>query len=275
MNLQFLKTATAASRENGATLIVDASKSKVFPDSFSRTLPIWCAVMNRLALTYRKEVPAYDDSTVEWDIGLYTPPSISQEEHDLMINLLPHRVNSALESGVILSPPWLVRILRKPLRCFWLANEEIANLTNKLSHFFSIIKKETCDYTCIVCISCSCLSTPTQCSTEGTEFLYTPGAADDHESWSNGLTPSLFWTHRDKILQETKSPDETDRLIEMIIEMKRNQDDEAHSASSTLQMRPSQNDSVSFDNICGSGLSIGTRRAGRPPDCTAGNILIR
>ena len=102
MNLQFLTTATSASRDNGATLIVDASKSKVFPDSFSRTLPIWCAVLNRLVLTYRREGDSHSSSSFDWDSGLYTPHSISQEEHDVMMSLLPDRVNSALESGVII-----------------------------------------------------------------------------------------------------------------------------------------------------------------------------
>ena len=265
MNLQFLTTATSASRDNGATLIVDASKSKVFPDSFSRTLPIWCAVLNRLVLTYRREGDSHSSSSFDWDSGLYTPHSISQEEHDVMMSLLPDRVNSALESGVILNPAWLVRRLTKPLRCFWIANEGVDNLEDKLNDFYSNIKKEIRDYTCIVCISCSFLSTPINCSTEETKFLYTPGAADDHESWSNGLNPPMFWTHKEKILEETNSPDETDRLIKMIVEMSRNKDDDSYSTSSILQ--PLQSKVGSFDNVKGCGISIGTRRAGRPPEC--------
>jgi tRNA A64-2'-O-ribosylphosphate transferase len=265
MNLQFLTTATSASRHNCATLIVDASKSKVFPDSFSRTLPIWCSVLNRLALAYRKEGAVNDDSTFDWDSGLYTPPSISEEEHDVMMNLLPDRVNSALESGVILNPAWLVRILRKPLRCFWIANEGVENLEDNLNDFYSKVKTEIRDYTCILCISCSYLSTPIESSTEQTQFLYTPGAADDHESWSNGLNPYLFWMYKERILGETNSPDETDQLIEIIIEMSRNKDDELHLKSSVLQ--PSQMRCGSFDTIEGCGISIGTRRAGRPPEC--------
>ena len=52
LNLRFLSTACQASQHlnGGATFIVDASKTKAQPDSFSRTLPIWCCVLNRLVL---------------------------------------------------------------------------------------------------------------------------------------------------------------------------------------------------------------------------------
>lgn len=46
------------------------------PDSFSKTTPIWCAVINR-ALKLRNLV--IDDN---WDTTFYTPPqSVSKQEH--------------------------------------------------------------------------------------------------------------------------------------------------------------------------------------------------
>jgi hypothetical protein len=39
----------------GAVFIVDGSKTKIQPDSFSRTLPIWCCVLNRLVLAFREK----------------------------------------------------------------------------------------------------------------------------------------------------------------------------------------------------------------------------
>ena len=46
------------------------------PDSFSKTIPIWCAVINR-ALKLRNLV--IDDN---WDTTFYTPPqSVSKQEH--------------------------------------------------------------------------------------------------------------------------------------------------------------------------------------------------
>lgn len=36
---------------------------------------------------------------------------------------------------------------------------------------------------------------------EASEGGYIQGAADDHEAWSHGLTPALFWSHKDSLLQ--------------------------------------------------------------------------
>lgn len=46
------------------------------PDSFAKTIPIWCAVVNRAL--YLRSDPALQG----WDTGLYTPPkSVSKQEH--------------------------------------------------------------------------------------------------------------------------------------------------------------------------------------------------
>lgn len=47
------------------------------PDALSKTIPIWCAVVNK-AITIKSpsEIPQ------KWDINLFTPPaSVSQQEH--------------------------------------------------------------------------------------------------------------------------------------------------------------------------------------------------
>ena len=35
---------------------------------------------------------------------------------------------------------------------------------------------------------------------EGSDSDYIQGAADDHENWAQGLTPELFWAHKDELL---------------------------------------------------------------------------
>jgi len=48
------------------------------PDALSKTVPIWCAVINRAVL---KTTPDID--TDAWDTRLYTPPGVvSVQEHD-------------------------------------------------------------------------------------------------------------------------------------------------------------------------------------------------
>ena len=54
------------------------------PDSFSKTVPIWCAVINR-ALKLRGLATDKD-----WDITLYTPPQIvSRQEHSQIEEKIP------------------------------------------------------------------------------------------------------------------------------------------------------------------------------------------
>ena len=46
------------------------------PDAFSKTVPIWCAVINR---AIARITP---DNSDHWDINLYTPPQVvSSQEH--------------------------------------------------------------------------------------------------------------------------------------------------------------------------------------------------
>jgi tRNA A64-2'-O-ribosylphosphate transferase len=50
------------------------------PDALSKTVPIWCSVVNRAILLRRRR---RGDSCSEWDTKLYTPPSVvSAQEHD-------------------------------------------------------------------------------------------------------------------------------------------------------------------------------------------------
>ena len=101
LNLPFLKTIADASRNRGAVLLVDASKYKMQPDSFSATLPIWCAVMNRVILYYKRRLGLFlgtvtdKDGEEDWlgsnvdsdsgrDTLLFTPTCISQEHIDEM-----------------------------------------------------------------------------------------------------------------------------------------------------------------------------------------------
>lgn len=63
-------------------LLVDSTRSgKRLPDALSKTVPIWCAVVNRAILQLYPECQ-------EWDTALHTPPSVSRQEHDRIEDLL-------------------------------------------------------------------------------------------------------------------------------------------------------------------------------------------
>lgn len=59
-------------------VIVDSTRAgKRIPDALSKTIPTWCATVNR---AIAKKFP--DVAPGSWDINLYTPPQVvSAQEH--------------------------------------------------------------------------------------------------------------------------------------------------------------------------------------------------
>eukprot|EP00985_Skeletonema_marinoi_P011768 scaffold5589_cov89-Skeletonema_marinoi.AAC.1 len=109
--------------------LVDSSVRKILPDSFSRTIPVWCCVMNRIVQQYRSEFQQLDENNQyddevgedEWDTLLYTPASIvSPEEYAEISSLIDSRVELLYSSKAIVNPSWLVSTLNKPLRPMWI-----------------------------------------------------------------------------------------------------------------------------------------------------------
>lgn len=61
---------------------MDSTRSgKKIPDALSKTVPIWCAVINRAHLIRRSNPE--EKGNFAWNTKLYTPPStVSRQEHD-------------------------------------------------------------------------------------------------------------------------------------------------------------------------------------------------
>lgn len=233
MNLPIVSI--AAKSKVGGCMILDASVRKELPDSLSRTIPIWTCVLNRIVVRYRDDMDLPPLSN--WDTTLYTPSwLISEEEHATICNLLDERVESLYTSGVIVNPRKLVETLIKPLRPYWITpNRTELELED--------------GYHAIICVSCSTLSV--NLVKQDLNFEYVPGAADDHESWAHKLTSRLFWEHLDELLEAS----DCITAIEGIVAKDR------HDNSELIDL------SKSHDAIGDTGIYIGTRRAGRPPEC--------
>lgn len=115
--------------EHGGCVLVDSSVRKILPDSFSRTIPIWCSVMNRIALKYRTELGLRCEEE-EWDTRLRTPSSIvSPEEYIEISNLIDSRVELLYRSKAIVDISRFVNIMTKPIRAVWVANGSVMNDT--------------------------------------------------------------------------------------------------------------------------------------------------
>ncbi|KAJ3270853.1 hypothetical protein HDU76_011117, partial [Blyttiomyces sp. JEL0837] len=110
--------------EIGGCIIVDSTRhGKRIPDSLSKTVPIWCVVVNRAILKYRQSTTttaSTRDDDGDWDVRLHVPPgSVSESEKLQIEERLDEFVDKVLASQNC-HIPYLSSILKKPLRPIWL-----------------------------------------------------------------------------------------------------------------------------------------------------------
>lgn len=159
------------------------------PDALSKTIPIWCSVLNRVLFPSETELH-----------NLYTPPQIvSQSEHAQMSALLPS-FTEALRSLKI-SLDELRLHIQKPLRPMWLTPESILEPTSSVFEKFHPI----------IC----CTVSRRVAGGEVSEGGYIQGAGDDTENWAHGLTPPVFWSNKETLLatSEHEMPDLIETLV--------------------------------------------------------------
>ncbi|KAL4249908.1 tRNA A64-2'-O-ribosylphosphate transferase [Abortiporus biennis] len=172
-------------QQHGGFLLVDSTRAgKRMPDALSKTVPVWCAVLNRaIKKLYNK--------SDEWNTKLYCPPGVvSAQEH--------HRIESKLDEWTesLLGSSYNLPELARPLRPIW--------ITPSTSTFTVFLTGEDRKFAPVVCVSAS------KQIHEGLErrmngFSYVQGSGDDHELWGEGLTPDIFWDHKDQLLSADRS----------------------------------------------------------------------
>jgi tRNA A64-2'-O-ribosylphosphate transferase len=171
----------------GGVIIVDSTRrGKRMPDALSKTVPIWCAVLNKALL------------------GLdlfYTPPNaVSASERSQIEELLPLWV-SQLKSMELNLDALRNKLNNKPIRPIWVTPDSyLPESPPTFDEFFPIV-----------------LCTASRMVQDGTEFrqgfCYVQGAADDHEEWAELLTPEILWNNQHELKQTHYSDKELYELI--------------------------------------------------------------
>lgn len=146
------------------------------PDALSKTVPIWCCVLNRALF------PDNPDCH-----GLHVPPNVVSDSEKSQIEArIPDFVASFKLLGLDL--PSFRAKLTKPLRPVWTVQDaayySVPDLESPSSHHP------------VVC----CTSSRRVAGAELSEAGYVQGAGDDTENWALGLTAPLFWAHADDLL---------------------------------------------------------------------------
>lgn len=177
---------------NGMIIVDSTRRGKSMPDSFSKTIPIWCAVLNSLIVEYMN----INNMQV-----LFCPPdTVSCIEYDQIKAKLPRHVEKLKSMDVISGQKLFELFGGRILRPFWVyPNSSILNISKDVftGEPTGNIWKCKADTVPIVLYTASYQSQDGADKRNG--FTYVQGAADDHELWANGLTPKLFWKYSEKL----------------------------------------------------------------------------
>jgi tRNA A64-2'-O-ribosylphosphate transferase len=178
LNLQLLQVLAA----HGGAVVVDSTRrGKYMPDAFSKTVPIWAAVINRAMFPEMTSMHHLKSPASPCELGL---SEISQIEARL-----DAFTNTFCSLGLDL--PNLRRQLRRPVMVSWAINglfDADTTYTRGLDDL---------PYHRLVL----CSASRRVLGSEVSEGGYIQGAGDDSESWSYGLTAPLFWAHKDMLEQ--------------------------------------------------------------------------
>lgn len=154
------------------------------PDSLSKTVPVWCCVLNRAL---------FPELTESHD--LYVPPNVvSDSEKSQMLSRVPGFVDSLRQLNLDLAG--LRAQISKPVRPTWVTQE------TDLGHHYHDSEgggggRIFESFRPVICCTSSRRITDGEMSGHSG---YVQGAGDDTENWALGLTPPVFWDNAEKLL---------------------------------------------------------------------------
>lgn len=150
------------------------------PDSLSKTVPVWCCVLNRALFPELTEAH-----------GLYVPPNVvSDSEKSQMLSRVAGFVDSLRQLNLDLAG--LRAQVSKPIRPTWVTQE------TDLGHRYHDSDGRIFEsFRPVICCTSSRRITDGEMSGHSG---YVQGAGDDTENWALGLTPPVFWEHAEQLL---------------------------------------------------------------------------
>jgi tRNA A64-2'-O-ribosylphosphate transferase len=195
-------------------MIADSTRSgKRFPDALSKTVPVWCCVINRAIAKVRPEADG-------WDTELRLPPWVPASEVSQIEDRLNGWVDAMQRPSLAVVLARLAEALERPLRPGWLcppadapAREARRARDATLAEYtsaISVARTGTSDgrnsSPSFVWVHCVCASeaSSAEVARERGSYTYIQGAGDDEENWARGLTPALWWQWCDELVELAK-----------------------------------------------------------------------
>ncbi|KDN48851.1 initiator tRNA phosphoribosyl transferase [Tilletiaria anomala UBC 951] len=180
-----------AAHHDGFIIVDSTRRGKSTPDALSKTIPVWCAVLNmasrlRWGGSFSSEVSSTHGSPWDEHADLSTPSDVvSRSEHDQIASRIEGWAAALLDSDLDIPR------LDKPLKPIFITPQRAT--TPDLDY-------KSIPYHPVVCLSVSRLTQGGMAYAHGSPsspmFVYMQGAGDDHENWARGLTPTAWWDER-------------------------------------------------------------------------------
>ncbi|KAG6356815.1 hypothetical protein INS49_014689 [Diaporthe citri] len=197
-------------------------RGKRMPDSLSKTVPVWCCVLNRALF------PELTGSH-----GLYVPPNVvSGSEKSQMLSRVPGFVDSLRQLNLDLAG--LRAQISKPIRPTWVTQETV------LSHYHGrdgdnddandddgrIFES----FRPVICCTSSRRITDGEMSGHSG---YVQGAGDDTENWALGLAPPVFWDNAEQLLS-TPEVDLPELITSLVASASGSAHQQSHPTTTTI-----------------------------------------
>ncbi|XP_058074168.1 uncharacterized protein C3F10.06c isoform X4 [Magnolia sinica] len=223
-----LHVAQLAGQKGGCIIVDSTRKGKRFPDSMSKTIPIWACVLNRAIKNHLQKIaengPRREEElntsheaahaghlSLDWDCSLHLPLWVSKMEKAAIEDHLEEWTKQLEATGTDIAS--LALSLRKPLRTLWISPKTVIWLNE-------VPDCDSWDFTPVILVSASSSNGMIQQRTIA-EFSwhYISGAGDDEESWARGLPPHLFWKNAFDLINA--GPDLCNQRVAEIVEKDR------------------------------------------------------
>lgn len=216
LNFQLLPTIA----KNGGIIIVDSTRrGKKIPDALSKTVPIWCAVLNMIML---------ESQDIDYDYKdiLFVPPvTVPESERDRIIKKLPS-LKKKLQILDLCNGDQLYKLFNgKLLRPLWvhpgssLLQTAEDPFTGEICNGSAWQVPE--DENILPIILCTVSYQAQDGVDKKHGYTYVQGAADDHELWSFGLTSDMLWHNIAKLSNLELDDNQLQELVEQIIDIKK------------------------------------------------------
>nr|XP_019705096.1 tRNA A64-2'-O-ribosylphosphate transferase isoform X2 [Elaeis guineensis] len=224
-----LHVAQLAGQRGGCIIVDSTRRGKRFPDSMSKTIPIWTCLLNRAVKNCLLRMSAESQRDGEssncspnetadvrllsddWDSSLHLPLWVPDIEKAAIEGHIEEWTKQLEACGADIHS--LASIIRKPLRPLWISQKTLIWLNE-------VPDCNSWDFTPIILVSASASDgIAQQRSMSQFSWHYIPGAGDDEESWARGLSPNLFWKHTFELIDS--GPDLCNQQVAELVEKER------------------------------------------------------